>query len=113
MPDPSERKRIHISAPPEYEMKLLTALAFFLGRKVSTQAAAALAMYIRQSHDRIMAQVNYYAHRCNIEPYDLLDLIYDDPEKAKNLLDNVGKVHAGEELKDVFFNEDEAEDAKR
>jgi len=63
MPDLSERKRIYLNSLPDYEMKLLSALAFFLDRKVSTQAAAALAMYLRQSHDRIMNQTEYYANK--------------------------------------------------
>ncbi|EKQ67073.1 hypothetical protein OsccyDRAFT_4895 [Leptolyngbyaceae cyanobacterium JSC-12] len=101
MPEPSERKRIYINALPEYEMKLLTALSFFLGRKVSTQAAAALAMYIRQSHDRILSQTEYYAHRAGMNKWDFLDLIFENPQKAEELMKGTGaKIHTGEP--DIF-----------
>jgi hypothetical protein len=52
---------------PAYENRLLTALAFFLGRDPDAQARACLCMYLRQSEPRIMAQVKYYAHRLSAE----------------------------------------------
>ncbi len=108
MPEPSERKRIYINALPDYEMKLLTALSFFLGRKVSTQAAAALAMYVRQSHDRILSQTEYYAHRSGLNKWDFLDLIFENPQKAEELMRGTGeKIHAGEP--DVFTEAQEDE----
>jgi len=108
MPEPSERKRIYINALPEYEMKLLTALSFFLGRKVSTQAAAALAMYVRQSHDRILTQTEYYAHRAGMNKWDFFDLIFENPQKAEELMRGTGaKIHA--EDTDVFSSDDEDE----
>lgn len=106
MPEPSERKRIHINALPEYEMKLLTALSFFLGRKVSTQAAAALAMYIRQSHDRILSQVEYYGHRVNMDKWDLLDMIFENPDQAEKLLAEAANDRIHTDEPDVF-TEDE------
>ena len=106
MPEPSERKRIYITAPPEYEMKLLTALSFFLGRKVATQAAAALAMYIRQSHDRILTQCEYYAKQWGLEDkWEVLDLIYSDPSKAEELMKGESRIHKG--VPDVFSDEEE------
>lgn len=108
MPEPSERKGIYINALPEYEMKLLTALSFFLGRNVSSQAAAALAMYVRQSHDRILTQTEYYAHRAGMNKWDFFDLIFADPQKAEALMRGTGaKIHA--EDKDVFSADDEDE----
>ncbi|MGI0487816.1 hypothetical protein ACN4EK_20440 [Pantanalinema rosaneae CENA516] len=105
MAEPSERKRIYINALPEYEMKLLSALSFFLGRKVSTQAAAALAMYIRQSHDRILSQVEFYAHKAGMNKWDLLNLISDNPQRAEELLKETGeKIHTNEP--DIFSEED-------
>lgn len=96
-----ERKRIYINALPEYEMKLLTALSFFLGRDLSSQAAAALAMYVRQSHDRILTQTEYYAHRAGMNKWDFFDLIFDNPQRAEALMKGTGdKIHAGE--LDVF-----------
>lgn len=95
--DPS----IQINLPPEYEMKLLTALSYFLGRSVSAQALACLCMYLRQSEPRIMSQVRYYAHRLNLHEYDLLDLISENPEAIDRLLKDAGKVHTAAEP-DVF-----------
>ncbi|MGQ4646314.1 hypothetical protein [Lyngbya aestuarii] len=106
------RKQICINVPPEYELKLLTALAYFLGRKVSAQALACLSMYLRQSEPRIMAQLGYYAHKASqvkgttISEYELLDLIYESPETADQLLKNTGKVHYLDESKDVFEPEE-------
>jgi len=103
-PNDSKRKRISISALPEYEMKLLSALAFFLGRKTQQQATAALAMYVRQSHDRILTQCEYYAFKLGINKWELLDLIFENPSKAKELLESAGKVHAPDE-QDVFADD--------
>ena len=98
-PDPSQ---LLINTPPEYEMKLLTALAFFLGRKVSSQASAVVAMYLRQSHDRILSQCEFYAHKAGMNKWEVLDLISSDPQKAKELLGE-SNVHGGET--DVFGSE--------
>lgn len=73
-------KTITIKQPPEYEYKLLQALACFLNRPIETQANAALCMYLRQGQDRIMSQVRYYAHKAGMGEYELLDKIADDPE---------------------------------
>ncbi|HEY9763794.1 MAG TPA: hypothetical protein V6D07_14780 [Trichocoleus sp.] len=84
---------------PDYERKLLLALAFFLGREVTAQAVACLSMYLRQSEPRVMAQVKYYAHKATqqtgqpLSEYELLDLIAADPEKVAKLL-QMGVVHA-------------------
>lgn len=103
-----DRKQISINVPPEYELKLLTALAYFLGRKVSAQASACLSMYLRQSEPRIMAQLRYYAHKASrlqdttVSEYELLDLIYESPEKVEELFKDTGKVHQLDESQDVF-----------
>jgi hypothetical protein len=92
---------------PDYEQRLLTALAYFLGRDVEAQAKACLCMYLRQAEPRIMAQVNYYAHRFSqatghpISGYDLLDLITQSPETVHQALPDLGRVHAAEAA-DVF-----------
>jgi hypothetical protein len=100
VPELNERKRIYLNALPEYEMKLLAALSFFLGRKISTQAAAALCMYLRQSHDRILTQVEYYAHRAEMNKWDFLDLIFENPEAAEKLMKGEEGIHRG--IPDVF-----------
>jgi hypothetical protein len=98
-----DQPQLQINAPPEYEMKLLTALAFFLGRKVSSQATAVVAMYLRQSHDRILSQCEFYAHKVGMNKWDVLDLIYHNPQQAEELFKAGRKIHAGES--DVFGSE--------
>ncbi len=102
MASSSEQTSQEISIPvlPDYEMQLLTAMAFFLGRKVDQQAAAVIAMYLRQSHDRILTQVEFYAQQLGLSKWDLLNLIFNEPDRARELLDNAGKVHNPEP--DVF-----------
>lgn len=108
MPEPAERKRLYLNAPPEYEMKLLTALSYFLGRKASTQALACLSMYLRQSEPRIMSQVRYYAHKVSkqtgktVSEYELLDLIYETPEQVDKMLQGLDVVHTPDESRDAF-----------
>jgi hypothetical protein len=94
--------QLHLNPPPEYEMKLLKALAYFLGRKVEAQALACLSMYLRQSEPRIMSQVKYYAYKMGIHEYDLLDLIDTNPQQVDQLLQACRKVHAPDDIHDVF-----------
>jgi hypothetical protein len=95
---------------PAYENRLLTALAFFLGRDPDAQARACLCMYLRQSEPRIMAQVKYYAHRLSIalerpiNEYELLDLIATDPAMVTNAIPELGRVHQPDET-DVFSSD--------
>jgi hypothetical protein len=106
MPEDNLRKRIHLNALPEYEMKLLVALAAFLGRKTTSQASAALAMYLRQSADRILNQCRYYAHQWGMaNEWEVLDFIYRNPDKAKEMIEQAGKVHQPDE-QDVFADEE-------
>ena len=92
---------------PDYEHRLLTALAHFLGRDPEAQAKACLCMYLRQAEPRIMAQVNYYAHRFSqatgqpISGYELLDLLTQSPEVVSQALPHLGRVHEAEAT-DVF-----------
>ncbi len=92
---------------PDYESRLLTALAYFLGRDPEAQARACLCMYLRQAEPRIMAQVNYYAHRVSqatgqtMSGYELLDMIAQAPEELSQILPNLGQVH-DPRLVDVF-----------
>jgi hypothetical protein len=106
MPDPQKAATLSLNTLPEYEGKLLAALAFFLGREQSAQAAACLSMYLRQSEPRIIGQLKYYAHKASknsgqpIDEYDLLDLIAESPEQVAALL-QPGVVHQPGE-QDVF-----------
>ncbi|HEY9880251.1 MAG TPA: hypothetical protein V6D29_17480 [Leptolyngbyaceae cyanobacterium] len=99
MSKPQKSVAFSLDTLPEYERKLLLALAFFLGREVTAQAVACLSMYLRQSEPRIMAQVKYYAHKAakqtgqTVSEYDLLDLIAAEPETVAELL-KAGVVHA-------------------
>lgn len=92
---------------PDYESRLLTALAFFLGRDTDAQARACLCMYLRQSEPRIMAQVKYYAHRLSqewgreVNEYELLEMLATSPETVAAALPNLGGVHRPDEV-DVF-----------
>ncbi|MBD2256974.1 hypothetical protein [Pseudanabaena sp. FACHB-2040] len=97
---------LSIHALPEYERKLLAALAFFLGREQSAQAVACLSMYLRQSEPRIIGQLKYYAHKATkntgqpLDEYDLLDLIAESPDQIAAML-QPGVVHPPG-LQDVF-----------
>ncbi|MGP1386311.1 MAG: hypothetical protein ACTS2F_22315 [Thainema sp.] len=99
---------IQVHLLPEYEKKLLTALSFFLGRPASTQALACLSMYLRQSEPRVMSQVRYYAHKISkqsgqqLTEYELLDLIFSDPDRVSALLEGMTVVHTPEVSHDVF-----------
>jgi hypothetical protein len=92
---------------PDYERHLLMALAVFLGRDPEAQARACLCMYLRQAEPRIMAQVNYYAHRYGvvtgeaINGYDLLALMAHSPQALRQVLPDLGQVHRAEQP-DIF-----------
>lgn len=106
MTDKKLTSSIDLSTLPEYESKLLLALAFFLGRDVTPQARACLSMYLRQSEPRIMAQVEYYAHQASkaagahIDKYEFLDLIFESPDRASTLT-QTQPVHLDDEA-DIF-----------
>jgi len=102
-PEPAEgRPPLSINPPPEYEMKLLNAMAFFLGRNVEAQATAALAMYLRQNCDRLLTQCEFYARKADLDKYELLDLITDDRDRAVALLQTLAPVHHPDDGPDVF-----------
>ncbi|MGF1567992.1 MAG: hypothetical protein ACFCVD_07960 [Nodosilinea sp.] len=92
---------------PDYESRLLTALAYLLGRDVEAQARACLCMYLRQAEPRVMAQLRYYAHRLAtqtgqpIDEYALLEMIAQSPDAVAAMLPTLGRVHRADEL-DVF-----------
>lgn len=94
-------KTITIKQPPEYEHKLLMALACFLNRPIETQANAALCMYLRQGQDRIMSQVRYYAHKAGMGEYELLDKIAEDPDWVQHHVVQGNPIHPTDEP-DVF-----------
>jgi hypothetical protein len=75
---------LQLKALPLYEWRLLQALSFFrFNRNLETQARHCLAMYLRQSEDRIMAEVGFYARRLGMNPDELLDWIATDPDAAQ------------------------------
>ncbi|NET47439.1 MAG: hypothetical protein F6K09_01685 [Merismopedia sp. SIO2A8] len=94
-------KKLTINQPPEYEYKLLAALACFLNRPIETQATAALSMYLRQGHDRIMPQVRYYAHKAGMSEYELLDKIVENPQWVYDTIIQGQPIHPTDEP-DVF-----------
>ncbi|NEQ96680.1 MAG: hypothetical protein F6K30_08150 [Cyanothece sp. SIO2G6] len=101
MSDPATPAKLTINCPPEYEYKLLAALACFLNRPIETQATAALSMYLRQGHDRIMPQVRYYAHKAEMSEYELLDKIAADPQWVYDNVVQGNPIHPSDES-DVF-----------
>lgn len=82
-------KRLHLKALRPYEDRLLAALAFFrFNRAVTTQAHHALSMYLRQAESRIMSEVNFYSRYCDCDPKELLELIYQEPDKVKKMIED-------------------------
>ena len=82
-----------------YEDHLLAALAFFrTKRQLSTQARHCLSMYLRQSEARIMGEVGFYAAMANMSDREFLDLIYEDPSQAEELI----KQATGVKISGVF-----------
>jgi hypothetical protein len=101
MSEARPERELHLKPLPEYEMKLLVALAAFLGRETAPQAGACLAMYLRQSCDRILTQCEYYGHQWGMDKWQVLDYIYNQPEAAKQRIAASGQVHYPDEP-DVF-----------
>lgn len=77
---------IHLPPLPPYESALLSSLAFFRKQERTTQALNCLAMYLRQSESRVMAEIRFYAKQLQMEPETLLMLIHHDPEQVEALL---------------------------
>ena len=76
-----------------YEDRLLHALAFFrTNRSVETQAHHCLSMYLRQGEARVMGEVGFYANLLGMEPKELLELIYRNPEEVINKLSEFGEI---------------------
>jgi hypothetical protein len=91
-------EELRIGSLPLFESRLLKALAFFrFSRSVETQARHCLAMYLRQSEPRIMAEVNFYAERLEMTAAQLLDLIDQDPDEAQRLLATLMPEELGED----------------
>lgn len=87
-PKPLQLKQL---AP--YEDMLLHALAFFrTNRSVETQAHHCLSMYLRQGEARVMGEVGFYARLLGMEPKDLLQLIYTNPDEAIARLSAYGEI---------------------
>jgi hypothetical protein len=101
MSDDHPKPELRLKPLPEYEMKLLVALAAFLGRETTPQAAACLAMYLRQSCDRILTQCEYYGHQWQMDKWEVLNYIYNQPEEARQRIATSGRVHHFDEP-DVF-----------
>ena len=84
-----------------YEDRLLAALAFFrTKRQLSTQARHCLSMYLRQSEARIMGEVGFYAGMVDMTDREFLELIYEDPAQAEELI----KQATGVDISGVFSN---------
>lgn len=89
------KKPVPLHLPPlaPYEDMLLHALAFFrTNRAVTTQAHHCLSMYLRQGEARVMGEVGFYARLVGLEPFELLRLIYTEPERAIALLSEYGEI---------------------
>jgi len=95
---PSVTQKLQVSPLPLFESRLLKALAFFrFSRSVETQARHCLAMYLRQSEPRIMAEVGFYAERLGMAAGELLDLIDQDPDEAQRRLATLMPEDLGED----------------
>ncbi|MGK7945291.1 MAG: hypothetical protein AB4058_12560 [Microcystaceae cyanobacterium] len=83
-------KRIQMTALAPYEDRLLACLSFFrFKRQHSVQARHCLSMYLRQGEARIRNEVSFYAKQLEINTDELIELIYEDPEKAETLMKQV------------------------
>ncbi|NET59416.1 MAG: hypothetical protein F6K47_25720 [Symploca sp. SIO2E6] len=101
MPEQPQGLNLRPLAP--YEDRLLAALAFFrTQRKTITQAHHCLSMYLRQSESRIMTEVDFYARLSGLNKFELLELIYNDPDQAETLIEQA----AGVGVKDTFEEEE-------
>ncbi|MEB3226621.1 MAG: hypothetical protein VKJ86_12540 [Synechococcus sp.] len=86
-------KSLSLSPLAPYEDRLLHALAFFrTGRAVETQAHHCLSMYLRQGESRVMGEVRFYANLLQMDPDELLELIYNQPDQAQILLAEYGAI---------------------
>lgn len=96
-------KRLYLSPLAPFEDRLLASLAFFrTKRKPTTQAHHCLSMYLRQSESRIMGEVGFYARACGVEPIQFLELIYQEPDKAEQMIRD--RLHI--DISGVFEEED-------
>lgn len=77
---------LHLPPLPPYENALLSSLAFFRKQERTTQALNCLAMYLRQSEARVLAEIRFYAKLLNMNPEELLMLIHQNPQQAEALL---------------------------
>ncbi|WP_071518858.1 hypothetical protein [Geitlerinema sp. PCC 9228] len=86
-PSHPNSNELHIGPLAPYEDRLLHALAFFrTNRNPAIQAKHCLSMYLRQSENRIMREIEFYARACGMEPFQLLESIYQNPEKADRMI---------------------------
>ena len=70
-----------------FEARLLHALAFFRTRRnIEQQALHCLSMYLRQSESRVMGEVRFYARQLGIEPEEMLEEIYTNPDAVADQL---------------------------
>lgn len=109
MVDPIIPKRLHLRPLAPYEDRLLACLSFFRTKRQRTvQAHHCLSMYLRQSEGRIFGEVGFYARRIGITTDELIELIYADPDKAQQLIDN----HFSVKVDEVFESEGDSHDAE-
>lgn len=86
-------KPLNLNQLAPYEDRLLHALAFFrTNRSIETQAHHCLSMYLRQGEARVMGEVSFYANLLGMEPKELLELIYWNPEEVINKLSLFGEI---------------------
>ncbi|MFB2832962.1 hypothetical protein [Floridanema evergladense] len=98
-PDQPIPKRLHLRPLAPYEDRLLACLSFFRTKRQRTvQAHHCLSMYLRQSDSRILGEVGFYARRIGISVDELMELIYADPDKAQQLIDQ----HFSTKINEVF-----------
>ncbi|MGF1490963.1 MAG: hypothetical protein ACFBSC_00605 [Microcoleaceae cyanobacterium] len=70
-----------------YEDRLLSALSFFrFHRQNQVQAHHCLSLYLRQSKQRILDEVGFYAEPLGYSAQEFLELIYQNPKQAEQEL---------------------------
>ena len=102
-------KRIHMAPLRPMEDRLLNALATLrFKRSMTTQANHCLSMYLRQGYERIMQEVGFYANWVGMEPLAFLELLYQEPEKAIELIESTNCPEFTA-LEDPLLNGEQAE----
>lgn len=102
---PEQPKGLNLRALAPYEDRLLSALSFFrTKRQKTTQAHHCLSMYLRQSESRILGELEFYARMTGLDKYQLLELIYSDPDRAQELIDDATGVSVADTFEQDSHN---------